>query len=121
MANTKKIKGAGNKPKPKPRTNTYYHWDKNVNDGWLPKGSDNPITRYAKGFLKVTTGLDVPNRNKVYHDLKDKGLLESQYEAPKRPKGYADYKDYKRTIAGRGDTHALDVSINTSGKYGVDY
>jgi|TARA_R110000824_G_scaffold305532_3_gene493341 hypothetical protein len=115
MANTKKITGAGNKPKP--RTDTYYHWDKNINYGWLPKGADNPITTYAKGVLAVLTGVVVRNPNEFYHHLRDNPVP----KAAKLAKITPDYKDYKRTIAGRGDTHALDLSVNTPGKYGVDY
>ena len=41
--------------------NTYYLYDKNYNKGWLPGGADNPITTYAKGIIKITTGIDIPN------------------------------------------------------------
>jgi len=116
MANTKRIKGAGNEPKPKLRYDTYYHWDKNVNKGWLPKGADNPITQFAKGVVAVLTGVVVRNPNELYHTLNDMPV-----ERPAKLINPIDYKDYKRTIAGRGDTHALDVSVNKPGKYGVDY
>jgi len=63
--NTPKIKGGG---KSYPKGNTYYDWDKNYNKGWLPGGSDNPITTFAKGLIKITTGIDIPNPNKVKMD-----------------------------------------------------
>jgi len=54
--------------KSKPKGNTYYDWDKNYNKGWLPGGADNPLTIMVKGLLKITTGIDIPNPNKVKMD-----------------------------------------------------
>ena len=65
MRNVPKIVGGGSRKK---KGNTYYDWDKNYNKGWLPGGADNPLTIMAKGLLKITTGIDIPNPNKVKMD-----------------------------------------------------
>ena len=63
MSNIKHIVGGGkgNKYGNKPKGNTYYLYDKNYNKGWLPGGADNPITTYAKGIVKIISGIDIPN------------------------------------------------------------
>ena len=66
MPNVPRIEGGG---KGKPKGNTYYDWDKNYNKGWLPGGADNPITTFAKGVLKITTGIDIPNPNKIKQEF----------------------------------------------------
>lgn len=63
MRNVKRIEGGGNKDGFSKRM-SYYDWDKKYNKGWLPGGADNPITSFAKGVLKITTGIDIPNPNK---------------------------------------------------------
>jgi len=66
MPNVPRIEGGG---KGKTKRMTYYDWDKKYNKGWLPGGADNPITTFAKGLIKITTGIDIPNQKQFRHEF----------------------------------------------------